>query len=151
MERKNNKGTYKPNTAMDEDAFRQKFSTEKAARKYLEHARWQGKPRCPCGSVKTRAWRKDRPRYYRCSECGKQFGVKIGTIFEKTHIPLRKWLLAWYCIVTDRKGISSMALSKRIGVTQKTAWLLESKIRFALGSGNYGYILRNEVQVDEAY
>jgi hypothetical protein len=41
MERKNNKGTYKPNTAMDEDTFRQKFSTEKAARKYLEHARWQ--------------------------------------------------------------------------------------------------------------
>jgi transposase-like protein len=151
MKRKNNKGTYKTNTAMDEDTFRHKFRTEKAARKYLEQARWQGKPKCSCGSTKTRAWRKDRPGYYRCCECGKQFSVKIGTIFEKTHVPLRKWLIAWYYIVTDRKGISSIALSKKIGVTQKTAWLLESKIRFALGSGNHGFVLKGIVQADETY
>jgi transposase-like protein len=139
---------------MSEDAFRDKFNTETKARKYLEKAIWQGKRVCSyCGSGNTSKWRKDRLGWYRCNDCPdrKQFTIRVGNIFERSHVPLRKWLLCWYYLVTDRKGISSLALSKKLGITQLSAWTLESKIRHALGSGNYSSILKNEVQIDEAY
>jgi transposase-like protein len=149
---KTNKGTYKPNTAMSEDAFREKFKTEAAARRYLEKQIWQGKRVCPfCGSENTVKWK--TAGWYRCGDCEgrKGFTIRVGTVFERSHIPLRKWLIAWYYITVDRKGISSLVLSKKLGITQKSAWFLESRIRFALGSGNYSSILKGEVQIDEAY
>ncbi|MCL2260505.1 MAG: IS1595 family transposase [Fibromonadales bacterium] len=127
---------------MSEDAYREKFSTNEAARKYLEDKIWQGVPKCPkCGCIRTHEWRKDKPGYYRCNKCKNQFDVKADTVFEGTHIALRKWFVAWYYMVTDRKGISSMALSKKLGICQKTAWFLEQRIRHAMGTGKYDYML----------
>lgn len=135
---------YKPNTALSEDAYREKFSTDALARTYLEAQIWpDGKPKCPwCGYIKAHEWQqKNKPGYYRCNSCKKQFDVRHGTVFEGSHIPLRKWFIAWYSLVTDRKGVSSMALSKKLGVTQKTAWFLEHRIRHAMGTGKYDYML----------
>jgi transposase-like protein len=152
MRKKPSKGTYKPNTAMSAYEYLKEFPDAEAARLFLESKRWHEGAACPCcNSKNVLGLTRKRSRFYHCRDCRRQFSVRTGTIFENSNIPLDKWLFAFYFIVTARKGISSMQLSKEIGVTQKTAWLLESKIRFALGSGNYGYILKNEVQIDEAY
>jgi transposase-like protein len=146
------KKQYKPNTAMSAYEYLKEFPDAEAARLFLESRRWHEGTVCPyCNSKNALELTRKRSQFYHCRDCRRQFSVRTGTIFENSNIPLDKWLFAFYFIVTARKGISSMQLSKEIGVTQKTAWLLESKIRFALGSGNYGYILKNEVQIDEAY
>ena len=67
---------------------------------------------------------------FKCAHCHKQFKVTIGTIFENSNIPLQKWFLTFYLIALSKKGISSVELSKTIGVTQKTAWYLLHKIRY---------------------
>ena len=82
--------------------------------------------------------------------CRKGFSIRIGTIFEASHIPLHKWLYATYLIVTSRKGISSLQLSKELGITQKSAWFLEQRIRVACGSQTEK-ILSGIVEADETY
>ncbi|MCL1966517.1 MAG: IS1595 family transposase [Fibromonadales bacterium] len=153
------KNTYKPNTAMSEDQFRAKFSTEHKTRKYLEWLIWGKKPRCPyCGSINTGKWNRSdgRKGWHRCynRECKRQFTIRVGTVFEHSKIPLRKWMLALYYIVTDRKGISSMALSKKLGISYKYAWFLQHRIRHGLDSGNFNSLLGGlgkVVQSDETY
>lgn len=73
--------------------------------------------------------------YFRCLACKKDFTVRTGTIFERSHVPLDKWLFTMYLLVTARKGISSLQLSKEIGVTQKSAWFMLQRIREACGNG----------------
>ncbi len=75
--------------------------------------------------------------------------VRTGTIFERSHVPLHKWLYAMYLVVTARKGISSMQMAKEIGVTQKTAWFMLGRLREACGSARE--LLRGIVEVDETY
>ena len=151
------KSKYKPNTAMSEDKIRAKFSTEYKARQYLEKKIWGGKPKCPfCGSVQTGAWKRSdgRKGWHRCYSCRKQFTIRVGTIMECSRIPLRKWLLAEYYIVTARKGISSMELSKKLGLMYASAWFLHHRIRHALDSGNFNSLLGGfdkVVQSDETY
>ena len=122
-----------------------------AARRYLEERRWGGNPVCPlCGcteNIKGRIGR--RIGYYRCHDCGGEFTVRTGTIFERSHVPLNKWVYAMYLIVTARKGVSSLQLSKEIGVTQKTAWFMLGRLREACGSAPDS--LSGIVEVDEAF
>lgn len=144
--------TYKSNTAISIYNLLKKFPDEESARKYLEQQKWNGKPKCHhCNSEDVVIWRKDRSGYYRCHKCRTVFCVKTNTIFAHTLIPLDKWLLAFYMVVTARKGISSMQLSKELGITQKSAWLLLSKIRYAMGNNDYNYLLKGIVEVDETY
>jgi len=153
------KNTYKKNTALSEDEFRKKFSTETKCRKYIEKVIWNGKPKCPfCGSIQTSVWKpaNGQKGWYRCNrhKCHKEFTVRKGTVMECTRIPLRKWLLAEYYIVTARKGISGLELSKKLGVCQKTAWFLHHRIRHALNAGNFDSLLGGlgkVVQSDETY
>ncbi len=77
--------------------------------------------------------------------------MRTGTIFERSSVPLHKWIYAIYMTVTERKGISSLQLSKQIGVTQKTAWFMQVRIREACGDGSDGGMLSGEVEVDEVY
>lgn len=105
------------------------FPTEDVARQYLEGRLWPNGPICPeCRSGENVG---ARPKgYYRCYACDKlTFTVRTGTIFERSHIPLHKWVYAMYLLVTARKGISSMQLAKEIGVTQKSAWFMLSRLR----------------------
>jgi transposase-like protein len=87
--------------------------------------------------------------YYRCNPCKEDFTVRTGTIFERSHVPLHKWLYAMYLLVTARKGISSMQLSKEIGITQKSAWFVLQRLREACGKQLD--TLRGTVEVDETY
>ena len=87
--------------------------------------------------------------YFRCQDCRKEFTVRTGTIFERSHIPLHKWIFGIYLVVTSRKGISSMQLAKEIGITQKSAWFMLQRIREACG-GNDDF-LDGIVEVDETY
>ena len=138
----------------------EKFPTEVEAKRYLEEKRWNGKPVCPhCGKDhKQYRFTKDGVEgYYLCSFCKKNYTVRTGTIFERSHVPLHKWMFAFYLVVTSRKGISSLQLSKQIGVTQKTAWFMLQHIREACkhdkdkdGEGGLGF-LSGIVEADETY
>ena len=122
-----------------------------AARLYLEDRRWHGSPSCPlCGAFeKITARSGKRVGYYRCHDCAGEFTVRTGTIFERSHVPLNKWVYTMYLVVTARKGISSLQLSKEIGVTQKTAWFMLGRLREAVGDD--GDTLSGIVEVDETY
>ena len=104
------------------------FPDAESARVYLEARLWPTGPRCPvCGLGERITVR--RGGYYRCNQCAEDFTVRTGTLFERSHVPLHKWLYAMYLLVTARKGISSLQLSKQIGVTQKSAWFMLHRLR----------------------
>jgi transposase-like protein len=106
--------------------------TEKA-RRYLERVRWPHGPLCPhCGSVKdaTRLQgQSHRPGTYQCKACEKQFSVTVGTVYESSHIPLHKWLLATHLMTASKKGISAHQLHRMLGITYKSAWFMAHRIR----------------------
>lgn len=125
------------------------FPNAEAARVYLEDQRWGGQPVCPhcSGFEKITARKGKRLGYYRCRECnGPEFTVRTASIFERSHVPLHKWIYAIYTLLTARKGISSTQLSKELSVTQATAWLILSRLREACGSdfGQLRGILGND-------
>ena len=106
------------------------FPDQESARVYLEARRWPNGPVCPvCASAERNTARTGG--FYRCNACKEDFTVRTGTIFERSHVPLHKWLYAMYLLVTARKGISSLQLSKEIGITQKSAWFVLGRIREA--------------------
>ena len=128
-----------------------KYPDAESARVYFESRRWQGRVTCPLckGSDHITTRRGKQLGYYRCRNCQKEFTVRTGTIFERSHVPLHKWLYAMYLVVTARKGISSLQLSKEIGVTQKTAWFMLGRLREACGSN--AQLLKGIVEVDETF
>lgn len=122
------------------------FPDQETARVYLESRLWPNGVRCPhCGLGERITTRKGG--FYRCNQCKEDFTVRTGTIFERSHVPLHKWIYAMYLLVTARKGISSMQLAKEIGVTQKTAWFMLGRLREACGDKLDK--LRGIVEVDE--
>lgn len=126
----------------------QMFPDQESARKYLEGRMWPNGVRCPhCGLTEHVTVRKNG--YYRCNQCHEDFTVRTGTIFERSHIPLHKWLYAMYLLVTARKGISSLQLSKEIGITQKSAWFVLHRLREACGDDLT--VLSGIVEIDETY
>ena len=112
------------------------FPDEETARLYLEDRLWPHGPICSeCKSGERITVRKGEQRgYYHCNACKWDFTIRTATIFERSHVALHKWIYAMYLLVTARKGISSMQLAKEIGVTQKTAWFMLSRLREACGS-----------------
>lgn len=124
------------------------FPDQEAARVYLEARLWPSGPRCPvCAGLDRITTRKDG--YYRCNKCAEDFTVRTGTVMERSHVPLHKWLYAMYLLVTARKGISSLQLSKEIGITQKSAWFVLGRLREACGSDFKS--LSGIIEVDETY
>ena len=117
------------------------FHDEKAAFSFVESRIWPLGPICPhCGSrerISKMNGMATRIGLYKCYVCRKQFTVKIGTIFEDSHIPLRLWLQAFYLIASSKKGISSNQLHRTLGVTLKTAWFLSHRIREAMREGGF--------------
>ncbi len=129
-------------------SFMKLFPDEESARVFIEKQIWGDTPVCPaCGSVKT-YFRKNRDGH-RCGDCAKDFSVRTGTIFENSRLPLHKWLFAMYIVVTARKGISSLQLSKELDVTQKTAWFLLQRIRESCHTNDS--LLSGVVEIDETY
>jgi transposase-like protein len=127
----------------------QMIPNQEAARVYLEKRLWPQGARCPvCGTGERITPRKGG--YYRCNQCKEDFTVRTGTVMERSHIPLHKWVYAMYLMVTARKGISSMQLAKEIGVTQKSAWFMLHRLREAAGEGSVPP-LSGTVEIDETY
>ena len=125
-----------------------KFPDETSAMAYLEKRLWPNGPMCPtCRTTERITKRKDG--FYACNACLLRFTVRTATIFERSHIPLHKWLYAMYLLMTARKGISSLQLAKEIGIRQASAWFLLHRLREACG--NDLVMLRGIVEVDEAY
>jgi len=124
------------------------FPDQETARKYLEGRLWPNRVTCPtCSGSERITARKDG--FYRCNACKLDFTVRTGTIFERSHVPLHKWVYAMHLLVTSRKGISSMQLAKEIGITQKSAWLVLQRLREACGSDISK--LRGIVEIDDTY
>ena len=131
------------------------FTDEDAAREYLEKLRWPSGPVCPhCGTV-NKAYTTKRPGKYRCASkgCRKDFTVKVGTVFEASHIPLHQWLLAAYLLCSSKKGMSSHQLHRTLDVTYKTAWFMTHRIREAMRSGTFAPMggFGKVVEADETY
>lgn len=124
------------------------FPDQESARIYLETRLWPHGVRCPVCGLGDRIGNHSLG-LYRCFQCKEAFSVRTGTIFERSHVPLHKWLYAMYLLVTSRKGISSMQLSKEIGITQKSAWFVLQRLREACG--NDPTILNGIVEIDETY
>jgi len=134
------------------------FADEDEARAFLESKRWPNGAICPrCGSTKAYALtaKKEskkpvRKGVYCCAKCRRQFTIRIGTIFEDSHIPLHKWLMAFHLMSSSKKGISSMQLHRELGITLKSAWFLSHRIREAMTEKQDG-LLSGIVEVDETY
>jgi transposase-like protein len=133
------------------------FHNEEAAYKFVEARVWPRGPVCPhCGGVERNRPMKGKSTRigaYKCYDCRKPFTVKVGTIFESSHIPLRLWLQGIFLIASSKKGISSNQLHRTLGVTLKSAWFMSHRIREAMrsqaltpmGQGGGG------VEIDETY
>ena len=127
------------------------FPDEEAARQWFESIVWpDGERDCPrCGSVNTHE--ASHPKMpYRCRDCRKYFSVKTGTVMADSPIPLQKWVYAIYLNLTNLKGVSSMKLHRDLGVTQKTAWFMQQRIREAFAAF-IPSLLSGPVEVDETY
>jgi transposase-like protein len=109
------------------------FTDEDEARKFLEASRWPDGPVCPfCGqldSVNPLGGKSMGPGWYYCSTCQDKFTVRVGTLYERSHIPLHKWLMASHLMVASKKGISALQLSRMLGITYKSAWFMCHRIR----------------------
>ncbi len=131
--------------------FQREFSTEEKCREYLEQQRWNGTPACPfCGSINVCRFKNGKTFKCREKECRKKFTVTVGTVYESSKIPLSKWYLATYILAVHSKGISSLQLANWLGVTQKTAWFLNHRIREML-TEQAPDLLDGIVEVDETY
>jgi len=112
------------------------YNDENAARKHLEAIQWPEGPVCPhCGVINEAtalSGKSTRPGVYKCRPCQKPFSVTVGTVFERSHIPLTKWLLATELLTASKKGISSHQLARMLNVTYKTAWFMSHRIREAM-------------------
>lgn len=124
------------------------FPTEEVCLKYLESLIWEDGVVSPF-DPESKVYVCSNNRYI-CKNTGKSFNVKTGTIFENTKLPLRKWFMAIWLVLSHKKGISSLQLSRDIKVTQKTAWFMLQRIRECLMCKNEGR-LENEVEADETF
>ncbi len=123
---------------------------EAAAIAHFRAIRWKNGAFCPyCGGV--RIYDLKSGVRHKCADCRLSFSIKVGTVFEDTKIPLRKWLAAIWLITTHKKGIASTTLSRDIGVTQKTAWFMLHRLRHAARTRSFNRPLGGAVEVDETF
>lgn len=134
------------------------YQSEERAREALEAIRWPNGPVCPhcgnCEGIYTIKGESTRPGLYKCAACRKPFTVTVGTLFERSHIPLNKWLHAVHLLCASKKGMSSHQIHRMLGVTYKTAWFMTHRIReamkdpvFTVKMGGGGKV----VEADETY
>jgi len=139
----------------------QHFSDEDKAREFLEKLRWPDGPVCPkCGEVDN-AYRLEpkpskkgthvRKGVWKCGGCREQFTVTVGTIFEDSHIPLSKWLLAYHLLCASKKGMSAHQLHRMLKVTYRSAWFMAHRIRYTMSQEPLSSKLTGVIEIDETY
>jgi transposase-like protein len=137
------------------------FSDEMAARELLESMRWSDGPECPiCGQTKTvyrmaklaDSKKPGRPGLLRCRGCKRQFTVTTGTVFEDSHIPLSKWLLAIHLLCASKKGMSAHQLGRMLELkSYRSAWFMAHRLRYAMMEGPMADLLSGIIEADETY
>src|SRR6266404_9568376 len=139
------------------------YSDNDKARELLESLRWPDGPVCPhCAndgkskSIYTITPKPDSDRparkgLYKCGACRRQFTVTLGTIFEDSHIPIGKWLMAFFLLCSSKKGMSAHQLHRMLDITYKSAWFMAHRIRFAMGEGPITELLKGTVEIDETF
>jgi transposase-like protein len=132
----------------------QYYSDEQVCIDAVAAMRWpDGKPTCPaCGHQEH--WYLKTQRRWKCKECWKQFSVKVGTVFEESPLGLDKWLVTLWMLVNCKNGVSSYEVHRAIGVTQKSAWFMLHRLRYAIQSKDGGKIgggPHSKVEIDETF
>jgi transposase-like protein len=133
-----------------------RFNDEDAAREHLESIRWPNGPECPhCGGTERNSrlnGASHRPGLLFCGDCRKQFSVTVGTVFERSKVPLSKWLYACHLMCASKKAVSSKQLERMLGITYKTAWFISHRLREAMVAPITGKLGgSNPVEADETY
>ena len=116
------------------------FQTPELAREWLEKTRWPEGPVCShCGTI-GHAYALKKAGWYRCAEkeCRKDFTVTTGTVMERSHIALNKWLMGFYMMAASKKGVSALQLSRQLGLDSKSAWFMCHRIREAMAGEPFG-------------
>ncbi len=128
------------------------FPTEQSAVDHLTAIRWADGKFCPlCGNVDGARIGSLKGGRHKCYVCRGNFSIKVGTVFQDTKIPMRKWFAAIWMITAHPKGIASTTLATDLGVTQKTAWFMLHRLRHAARTDSFNEPLTGEVEVDETY
>ena len=130
--------------------FKQRFSSEEACRDYLYHMRWPDGFVCPkCGHIS--CYVISTRTLYQCASCHYQASVIVGTVMEKSHLPLEKWFWGIYFIGIDKRGCSSMQLSRELGIAYSSAWYMAHRIRKAMAERDKNYQLGGLIELDDTY
>lgn len=126
------------------------FPDEQACLDHLRAIRWRDGEFCPlCGG--TRVYHFSDRKTFKCGECRQRFSIKVGTIFQDTKLPLRKWFVAIWLITSHKKGIASTQLAKDLKITQKSAWFVLHRLRHAARTQSFNAPLDGTVESDETY
>lgn len=116
---------------------------------FVASLRWPNGAVCPTCEGTEHSYLKTR-RLWKCKNCKRQFSVKVGTIFEDSAIPLDKWLAAIWLLANSKNGVSSYEVAKAIGITQKSAWFVEHRVRLAMRTGSFSR-MQGPVEADETF
>ena len=125
------------------------FADKDTALTFLVSLRWPAGVFCPACEAKDPMFLKTR-RIWKCRDCGRQFSVKLGTIFEDSPLGLDKWLPAIWMLANSKNGISSYELARALGITQKSAWFMLHRVRLAMQTGTFQK-MRGAVESDETF
>jgi transposase-like protein len=138
----------KPNTLQQAIRY---FSNEQVCIDTVAALRWPNGPACPACEHKEHYYLASQRRW-KCKDCGRQFSVKLGTIFEDSPLSLDKWLCGLWMLVNCKNGVSSYEIHRALGITQKSAWFMLHRLRLALQNGSVVKLGRTgEVEVDETF
>ncbi len=126
------------------------FPDEQACIDHLRAIRWADGEYCPhCGSVRVMHF--SDKKTFKCGDCRQKFSIKVGTIFQDSKIPLRKWFMAIWMITNHPKGIASTTLAKDLKITQKSAWFVLHRLRYASTTKSFNAPLDGVVEADTTY
>lgn len=126
------------------------FPDEQSCIDHFTAIRWKGGAYCPhCGC--TTIYHFADKRTHKCAECRQRFSIKVGTIFEDTKLPLRKWFIAMWLITSHKKGIASTQIAKDLKITQKSGWFVLHRLRYAARTQSFNAPLEGDIEVDETY
>ena len=135
---------------MSRAAFQDRYGREDQCHEELVRLRWPDGFACPACLGRKYSFYAAR-RAFQCSLCRRQTSVKAGTLFHKSKLPLSTWFLAIYLVTQSKNDISALELSRQLGVTYDTAWIVKQKLMAAMGERNKAYKLKGSVQIDDAY
>ena len=145
-----NRVQFQPGLSMPE--FYQRYATEAQCQAALQAARWPGGFVCPqCGGAARTRFLRAGLAYWQCRGCGHQCSLISGTIFESTKVPLSRWFLAMQLLTQSKNNVSALELRRQLGVSYRTAWLLNHKIMEAMRVREERRELGGRVEIDDAY